>query len=126
MPPASPSTSCTADWIRQFKKETDGTRGYDALKTGFPPGALAPTTALIERSDGPLTPADVAVVQERLRASPRVAQVTDVQSRSTDGRAATLAFAFEDDPFGNPAVLRINDMRASLELHEPGPARPAR
>ncbi len=109
-----------SDWIRQFKNETDGTRGYQVLKTGFPAGALAPTTALIERSDGRVTPADVELVQERLRASPRVAQVTDVQSRSTDGRAAALAFTFDDDPFGNPAVLRIHDIRASLENTTPG------
>jgi RND superfamily putative drug exporter len=108
------------DWIRQFKNETDGTRGYDALKAGFPPGALAPTTALLERSNGRLRAADIGAVQEILRASPGVAQVTEVQAYSTDGRAATLAFTFEDDPFGNPAVLRIHDIRDSLETTRPG------
>ena len=109
-----------SDWLRQFKNETDGTRGYDALKTGFPAGALAPTTVLLERRDGPVTPADVAAVQERLRGGPGIAAVTDVQRRSTDGRAATLVFTVDDDPFGNPAVLRIDDLRASLEAPRPG------
>ena len=109
-----------SDWFRQFKNETDGTRGYEALKTGFPAGALAPTTVLLERSDGPVTPADVAAVQERLRGGPGIAAVTDVQRRSTDGRAATLVFTVNDDPFGNPAVLRIDDIRASLEAPRPG------
>ena len=36
------------------------------------------------------------------------------------GAQPTLAFSFEDDPFGNPAVLRINDMRTSLEATSPG------
>jgi RND superfamily putative drug exporter len=109
-----------SDWLRQFKNETDGTRGYEALKTGFPAGALAPTTVLLERRDGPVTPADVAVVQERLRGGTGIAAVTDVQRRSTDGRAATLVFTVDDDPFGNPAVLRIDDLRASLEAPRPG------
>ena len=109
-----------SDWLRQFKNETDGTRGYEVLKTGFPAGALAPTTALLERRDGPVTPADVAVVQERLRGGPGIAAVTDVQRRSTDGRAATLVFTVADDPFGNPAVLRIDDLRTSLEAPRPG------
>lgn len=108
------------NWFKQFKHETDGTRGYEAMQTGFPAGALAPTTVVLERRDGPLTSADVGAVQDRLRASPRVAQVTGIQSRSSDGRAATLAFAFEDDPFGNPAVLRIDGIRDSLGDARPG------
>jgi RND superfamily putative drug exporter len=109
-----------SSWLLQFKKETDGTQGYDVLASGFPAGVLAPTNALLERSDGPVSPADVTAVQERLRADPGVASVTDVQSRSTDGRAATLAIAFTDDPFANPAVQRIADLRASLEAPPPG------
>ena len=109
-----------SSWLQQFKHETDGTKGYGLLKTGFPPGALAPTSVLLVRSAGAVTPADVAAVQERLRSSPGVASVTDVQSRSTDGRAAALELAFRDDPFGNPAVQRITDLRASLESPRPG------
>ena len=109
-----------SSWLQQFKHETDGTKGYGLLKTGFPPGALAPTSVLLVRSAGAVTPADVAAVQERLRSSPGVASVTDVQSRSTDGRAAALELAFRDDPFGNSAVQRITDLRASLESPRPG------
>ncbi|HEX4930635.1 MAG TPA: MMPL family transporter [Gaiellaceae bacterium] len=109
-----------SSWLQQFKNQTDGTKGYEVLASGFPPGALAPTTVLIERSDGPVSEADVTVVQERLRLDPGVASVTDVQSRSTDGRAATRAMAFTDDPFANPAVQRIADLRASLEVQPSG------
>ena len=109
-----------SSWLQQFKNQTDGTRGYEVLASGFPPGALAPTTVLIERSDGPVSQADVRVVQERLRLNSGVASVTDVQSRSTDGGAATLAIAFTDDPFANPAVQRIADLRASLQVQPPG------
>ena len=109
-----------SSWLQQFKHETDGTQGYELLKSGFPPGALAPTSVLLVRSAGPVTPADVAAVQQRLRSTTGVASVTDVQSRSTDGRATRLEVAFADDPFGNPAVRRITELRASVEGLRPG------
>ena len=109
-----------SSWLQQFKHETDGTQGYGVLKTGFPPGALAPTRVLLVRTDDRVTPADVVAVQERLRANPGVASVTDIQSRSTDGRAAALVMEFTDDPFANPAVRRIADLRASLQAPRPG------
>ena len=109
-----------SSWLQQFKKDTDGTRGYEVLQSGFPAGSLAPTRVLLERRDGPVTSADVAAVDERLREHPSIVSVTDVQSRSTDGRAATLGFTFEDDPFGNPATLRIDAIRESLEAPLPG------
>lgn len=109
-----------SSWLQQFKNDTDGTLGYEALQGGFPAGSLAPTRVLLVRGGEPVTPADVAVVQERLRAHPAIATVTDVQSRSTDGRAAALEFAFEDDPFATPAVLRILELRESLDAPRPG------
>ena len=80
-----------SSWLQQFQNETDGTRGYDVLKSRFPPGALAPLRVLLVRSTGAVTPADVAVVQGHLRANPGVASVSGVQSRATDGRAVTLS-----------------------------------
>ena len=109
-----------SSWLQQFKNETDGTQGYEVLKTGFPAGSLAPTRVLLERSDGPVTPADTSAVQERLRATPAIASVSEIQSHSADGRAAMLVFAFEDDPFANPAVLRVEGIRDSLEALRPG------
>ena len=115
---ASRSTSCTADWIQQFKNETDGTRGYDVLKTGFPPGALAPTTALLERSDGPVTPADVAAVQERLRASPGVA-AGHRRPEPLDRRARSHArlHVRRTTRSAIPRCCASHDIRASLEAH---------
>ena len=109
-----------ADWFRQFKNETDGTRGYEALKTGFPAGALAPTTVLLERGDARLREGDAELVQRRLRASPGVAAVSEVQRRSDDGRAATLTLTLDDDPFGNPAIDRIEDLRTEIQSPAPG------
>ena len=109
-----------SSWLQQFKNETDGTQGYRVLTNGFPPGTLAPTRALLVRSAGPVTPADVAAVQKLLRSSPGVASVTDVEARSADGRAAALVLAFTDDPFANPAVERITDLRVLLDAPRPG------
>lgn len=108
------------DWLRQFRHETDGTRGYEALRSGFPPGALSPTTVLVERIDGPLAADDVEAVRERLRAVPEIAEVSGVRARSRDGRAATLVFAFADEPYGNAAVERIDSIRESLADPAPG------
>ncbi|HUQ22361.1 MAG TPA: MMPL family transporter [Gaiellaceae bacterium] len=104
-----------SSWLQQFKHETDGTRGYDVLKTGFAPGALSPTRVLLVRDEGRVTPADVAAVQERLSANAGIASVSGVQSRSIDGRAAALVLQFRDDPFANRAVRRIDELRTSLE-----------
>jgi putative drug exporter of the RND superfamily len=109
-----------SSWLQQFKHETDGTQGYGLLKAGFPPGALAPTSVLLVRAAGPVTSADVDTVQERLRSDAGVASVSDVRSRSTDGRAARLEVAFADDPFANAAVRRITRLRASVSELRPG------
>lgn len=109
-----------ADWFRQFKNETDGTRGYEALKSGFPAGALAPTTVLLERSGGRVRESDAELVRGRLQSSPGVAAVSGVQRRSEDGRAATLTLTLDDDPFGNPAIDRIEDLRTELGSPAPG------
>lgn len=109
-----------ASWLRQFKNETDGTRGYEALRSSFPAGALAPTTVLLERSDGRLRERDAELARFRLQVSPGVAAVSGVQRRSEDGRAATLTLTFDDDPFGNPALDRIEELRTELASPAPG------
>ena len=109
-----------SSWLQQFQNDTDGTRGYDMVKSRFPPGAIAPIKVLLVRRAGPVTPGDVALVQRRLRASPGVASVTGVQTRATDGGAAALAVLFADDPYANPAVQRVADLRAALVAPAPG------
>ena len=109
-----------ADWFKQFRQQTDGTRGYAALRSGFPPGVLAPTNVLVERSDGALRPADVTLVRSRLRAGSGVASVSGVQRRSSDGRAAQLALTLKDDPFGATAMRQVVQLRRELGAPAPG------
>ena len=90
------------------------------LKTGFPAGALAPTTALIERSDGPLTPADIGAVQERLRASPGVAQVTDVQAARPTGARPRSRSRSRTTRSAIPQCCGSTTCATSLETTSPG------
>jgi RND superfamily putative drug exporter len=109
-----------ADWFKQFRTQTDGTRGYEALKTGFPPGAIAPTTVIVDRSSGPLRPADVALARSRLQTNAGVAAVSGVQRRSTDGRAAELTLTMTDEPYGSAAIARITALRHAVGDAGPG------
>ncbi len=100
--------------VAQFRKATDATRGYEVLRSAFPAGALAPTTVLVERGDGPVRPADLASVERRIRAVGGVRAVQDAGRRSRDGRVAQLNVVFADDPFREPALNRIGDLRSAL------------
>lgn len=108
-----------ADWLRQFRTQTDGTRGYAVLKSGFPAGALAPTTVVIDRADGPVRAGDVRTVR-RLVASAGAAQMSPVQRRSRDGRAVKLSLTLPDDPYGAAAFARIGRLRHVLAAPAPG------
>jgi RND superfamily putative drug exporter len=99
-----------ADVLAQFRKQTDGTRGYDVVRSEFPPGALAPTTVMIVRDHRAVTQQDVRQVSARLLAE-RGVRSADVQNRSTDGRAVALSLVFADDPYGAAALTRIADLR---------------
>ena len=108
-----------ADWFHQFREPTDATRGFDVLKTGFPAGALAPTTVLVERAAGPVRPADLARVRVSIRREPGVAAVLGPQRRSFDGRAAEFSLVLASDPYGSAALRRIQDLRRRLDALGP-------
>jgi RND superfamily putative drug exporter len=97
--------------IDQFRKSTDATRGYEVLRSSFPPGALAPTTVLVQRGGGRVTAGDLRALERRLLAVPGVAAVQDLGSRSRDGQIAQLTAVFADDPFRNPALDRVDQLR---------------
>lgn len=101
------------DPIRQFRSETDGTRGYETLAAAFGPGSAAPTSVLVERPGGRVTEADLAAVRERVAAVEGVTLVVDTGRRSRDGRAALLSAVYVDDPFAVPAIERTERVRAA-------------
>ena len=97
----------------QFRERSDGIEGFDALRAGFPPGAIAPTIAVVEAPGRALTRGDVESARYALGTQDGVAAVTDTGRRSTDGRAAALSVTFEDDPFLQPALDRVERLRAA-------------
>nr|MDQ5807309.1 MMPL family transporter [Actinomycetota bacterium] len=64
--------------------------------------------------------ADVAEVRSRLERIPGVASVTPEAMRSTDGRLARVDFSFDDDPYSDAALGRVDDIRAALDDLGPG------
>jgi RND superfamily putative drug exporter len=102
-----------ADILQVFRNGNGSTRGAELLRSGFPPGTLAPNDVLVDRRGGPLTAADVAAAQARVRVN-GVSLVTPVSRRSRDGRAAIFQFVFADDPYRNPALGRVATIRKRL------------
>jgi RND superfamily putative drug exporter len=105
--------------VGMFRKDTDSTDGFKVLSSGFPKGTLYPNTVLVDRGGGPLQPADVARVQAAVRSTPGVAQVSDPTAESADKRAATFAVTLADDPFGDPALERVNTIRDRMAAAAP-------
>src|SRR4051794_20650429 len=97
-----------------FRNSTEGTDGYDTLKAAFPAGALGPASVVVDRQNGPITDADVAAAQDALKKVPKIGTITQVTAKSSDGKAVTFSVAFPDDPYGNPALDRTQQMRDAL------------
>lgn len=108
-----------ADILQVFRDGNGSTRGAELLRSGFPPGTLAPNDVLVNRAGGRLTNADVAAVRARVGVD-GVSLVTPVSRRSRDGRAAIFQFVFADDPYRNPALERVAAIRKRLAASTPG------
>ncbi|HTN23160.1 MAG TPA: MMPL family transporter [Solirubrobacteraceae bacterium] len=106
--------------VKEFRADPPSKVGYELFRATFRPGAAAPTTVLVERSDGLVTGGDVALVRNRLKRFDHVAAVLPAPvATSRDGRIARLTLVFTDDPFRPPATARIARIRAAFA--DPGP-----
>ena len=103
-----------ADPVSALRGEPDSVKGYDLLRTAFPPGTVGPGTAVIESKDGPVLEHEASQYQARLQSVPGLLQVSGVTNRSKDGDAVTFSFLFGDDPYGDAAFSRVKQMRAAL------------
>jgi putative drug exporter of the RND superfamily len=103
-----------------FKKRTESIDGFRELERAFPAGTTNPTTALVERPDGPIRESDVVAVARRLESVPGVAAVVPEVEFSRDGRIAQLSVVFRDDPFTSAALERVPEMRNRVENVSPG------
>ena len=100
-----------------FKKSVDSVEGFDVLRESFPAGTLAPTTVLVERSDGPVTRSDVTEAVQRLDGVNGVARATPTGLRSENGQIASIDLILEGDPYVQStfdAVPRVRDAVADL------------
>jgi RND superfamily putative drug exporter len=103
-----------------FKTEVESVQGFDVLAASFDAGQLDPTAVIVRRAGGAATDADVAAARERLETIPRVASVSREPVRSEDGALARIDVAFEDDPYADAALARVDVMRERLDDLGPG------
>jgi RND superfamily putative drug exporter len=102
-----------------FKKRTEAIDGFKLIERSFPAGALAPTTVLVVRDNGPVTVADVATARQRASGVPGIAAVTPALARSHDGHMARFDIVFRDDPNKQAALKRVPVLRQ--RVHDIGP-----
>ena len=96
-----------------FKKSVESVDGFDVLGESFPRGALAPTTVLVERDGGRATDAELAAVRDRLEGIDGVGAVSEPQ-RSEDGAIGKIDVTFNDDPYSEAALARVDTLRDRL------------
>ncbi len=108
-----------------FKHSVESVEGFDVMRDAFPAGTLAPTTVLVESPGGPIQPAAVAEVENRLRDVKGVASVAPTGAspanpqgiRSRNGEIASLDVILSADPLdksGLDIVPRMRDAVADL------------
>jgi putative drug exporter of the RND superfamily len=96
-----------------FKKDVESVDGFDVLGESFPEGALGPTSILVQRDGGAATEADFAEVRERLQGIDGVASVSEVE-QSEDGAIGKIDVTFDDDPYSEAALARVETLRDQL------------
>lgn len=102
-----------------FKKRTEAVDGYKLIERSFPAGALAPTTVIVERTDGPVRAEDVNTARQQANGVPNIATVTGDLGHSRDGHSARFDIVFKDDPNKNAALDRVPLLRD--RVHDLGP-----
>jgi RND superfamily putative drug exporter len=103
-----------------FKKSTESVDGFKALEAStLPAGNLDPTNVLVERENGPVTPADIAKAKSTLEGVEGIDSVSDPLETSTDKRIASLNVVFADDPYTSAAFDRVPVIRDRLDQSLP-------
>jgi putative drug exporter of the RND superfamily len=96
-----------------FKKDVESVDGFDVLGESFPQGALGPTSILVQRDSGDATDSDLAEVRRRLERIDGVASIAEPQ-RSEDGAIGKIDVTFDDDPYSEAALERVDTLRDRL------------
>ena len=96
-----------------FKQSVESVDGFEVLGESFPEGALSPTSILVRRDSGAATDADVAAARARVENLEHVAVVAE-PTRSKDGAIAKFDVTFDDDPYSEGALERVDTLRDRL------------
>jgi RND superfamily putative drug exporter len=94
------------DPIAQLPSGTESERAFNDLLTGFPAGALSPTTVYLHASQ-PLDAAQVGAFTAVLAAVPGVASPLPAQS-SVDGRTVAVPVVLSDAPYSMQALSLVD------------------
>jgi RND superfamily putative drug exporter len=108
--------------ISSLPQDEQARRGYDALKAGVGPGAVAPTVLLVHDNGIARRPAQVAAFQRWLEHRPGVASVIGPGDVSFDeprrlalsGDDARFVLLFADDPLGGRAVQHFQAIKHTI------------
>jgi putative drug exporter of the RND superfamily len=97
-----------------FKHSVESVEGFDVLRDSFPAGVLAPTTVLVERGSGPVTPADVSAAVNKLEGVSGVARAAPTGLTSTNGQIASVDVVLSEDPLNKSALDVVPRMRDAV------------
>ena len=103
-----------------FKKEVDSVTGFEMMEEAFPAGTLSPTTIVVHREDGEVTPEDLQTAADTVTGIDKVASATPTPNESTDGSYGTVDVILEGDPFTPEAFDAVPAMRTAVEDLGPG------
>ncbi|MDP9228756.1 MAG: MMPL family transporter, partial [Actinomycetota bacterium] len=103
-----------------FKESVDSVEGFTVLGEAFPKGTLAPTTVLVRREDGTVTPADTSAAVQKLESVDGVARATPTGLTSTDGSTASVDVVLEDDPLKKSSLEIVPSLRDAVHDVAPG------
>jgi len=104
------------DFVSGFRVATDSARGEQMLRRAFPPGAIAPTTILIDTghpSGASAAPAALRRLRDTVAATAGVDDVS-APTLSADGQVARLTIVYRDNPYQTAALDRTAALRRTL------------
>jgi putative drug exporter of the RND superfamily len=114
----------TYDQTGQLPSGTESARGLEYMETGFPPGALNPTSVFVKADSGQLDPAALDSYAQGLQDVPGVGGVrpgpTGAATISEDGTIAKIDLLLDSAP-GSNAALDLVDGPLRDAAHDQAP-----
>jgi putative drug exporter of the RND superfamily len=103
-----------------FKKSVESVEGFEVLSEEFPAGTLSPTTVLVERQDGPVTPEDAQLAADKLKSVKGVATAFPTRQVSTNGQIVVVDAVLKGDPNDVSSLDLVPKMRDAVADLKPG------